>query len=277
MKSNSTSSVHLETSTPKQEQKTWPLSDRLAWALGLSVKASTKLVAVCIAQHAGSTTGLAWPSLATIAATTGLSRRQVVYSINSLEAGDHLAVTRLKVGKKNASNRYRLPRMGGAQVTPPPPISVSPPHNVMVTPPSAQVALPSAQGALPPSAQVAPEPVRTLEPVKEPKQRATVPNPVQVTKRKNRHYCETHKRSWPGQYGEVCFLCDRESLTPKAGGDRVRDVLRAKGVITPDDDLAYGESQAAFKSKLSRFQTMRVTDARTRKIDQERRARLSPA
>ena len=102
----------LENSTPKQERNTWPLSDRLTWALGLPVRPSTKLVAVCLAQHAASTTGLAWPSLATIAATTGLSRRQVVYAIHELEAGEHLAVTRLKIGKKNASNRYRLPRMG---------------------------------------------------------------------------------------------------------------------------------------------------------------------
>ena len=129
---NSTS-FKLEHSTRKQEQNTWPLSDRLTWALALSVRPSTKLVAVAIASHAGASTGLAWPSLATIAATTGLSRRQVVYAIHALEAGEHLAVTRLKVGKKNASNRYRLPRMGSAQVTPPP--------SAQVAPPSAQVAL----------------------------------------------------------------------------------------------------------------------------------------
>ena len=110
-------SIRQETSTRKQERNTWQLSDRLTWALGLSVKPSTKLVAVAIAHHAGKTSGLAWPSLATIAATTGLSRRQVVYAIHALEAGEHLAVSRLKVGKKNAANRYRLPRMGGAQVT----------------------------------------------------------------------------------------------------------------------------------------------------------------
>ena len=257
-------SIRQETSTRKQERNTWQLSDRLTWALGLSVKPSTKLVAVAIAHHAGKTSGLAWPSLATIAATTGLSRRQVVYAIHALEAGEHLAVSRLKVGKKNAANRYRLPRMGGAQVT---------------LPPSAEVSLPSAEVALPPSAQVAPEPVRTLEPVKEPKQqRATILTPVQDKRKKNkkRNYCEIHKRSWPGQYGEVCFLCDRESLKPKSATGSVRAVFRAKG-ITAEDDAAYDERQTAFRAKMSRFQTLRSSDGRTRKIDQERRARLSPA
>ena len=157
---NNSTSVQLETSTHLQERNTWPLSARLTWALGLTVRPSTKLVAVCIAQHAGASTGLAWPGLGLISKTTGLSRRQVVYSIHALEAGGHLDVTRLKIGKKNAANRYRLPQMGGAQVT---------------LPTSAVVALPSAEVALPTSAVVAPEPVRT-EPVNEPKQqRAIVP------------------------------------------------------------------------------------------------------
>ena len=255
---NNSTSAKLETSNPLQERNTWQLSDRLTWALALAVKPSTKLVAVCIAQHAGSTTGLAWPSLATIAATTGLSRRQVVYAIHALEAGGHLAVARLRIGKKNASNRYRLPRMGGAQVA---------------LPPSAVVALPSAVVALPPSAVVAPEPVRT-EPVNEPKQqRAIVPKKVQATKSQSqtRHYCETHKRSWPIGWGPVCFLCDRERLKTKSGGDSFRDLMRRKGLITPEDDREYDARQVTFRAKVF----PRTTDARTRKIDEERRARKS--
>ena len=269
MKSNFTSSVHLETSTPKQEQNTWPLSDRLAWALGLSVKPYTKLVAVCLARHAGSTTGLAWPGLGLISQTTGLSRSSVLRGVAELEQGGHLAVTRLKVGKKNAANRYRLPRMGSAVSAPPPSAEVA--HNVMVTPPSVCETPPSVCETPPPSVCVTPEPVRT-EPVKEPKQRATVPNQVQATKSKNRNYCETHKRSWPGHYGEICFLCDRESLELKSGAASVRAVFRSKGIITPADDAAYGERQAAFRAKMF---PQRATDARTRNIDQERRARKS--
>ena len=243
---NNSTSAKLETSNPLQERNPWQLTARLTWALGLPVKPSTKLVAVCIAQHAGSTTGLAWPSLATIAATTGLSRRQVVYAIHALEAGGHLAVARLRIGKKNASNRYRLPRMGGAQV-----------------------ALPSAVVALPPSAEVAPEPVRT-EPVNEPKQqRAIVPKTVQTTtKSKHRNYCLQHQRSWPVKFGEGCFLCDRERLKPKSPEGSVRAVLRARGIISAEDDAAYEERQVTFRAKM-----FPRSDARTRKIDQERRAR----
>ena len=112
-------------------------------AMGLTVKPSTKLVAVAIASHAGAFSGVAWPSLATLAQETGLSRRTVVYSVRALELAGHLTITRLKRGKVNASNRYRIPKLtgsakpggGGAEVAP--------------------------RGG----AEVAPEPVRTLEPV----------------------------------------------------------------------------------------------------------------
>ena len=252
---NNSTSVQLETSTHLQEQKTWQLSDRLAWALGLSVKPYTKLVAVCIAQHAGSTTGLAWPGMGLISQTTGLSRSSVLRGVAELEQGGHLAVTRLRIGKKNAANRYRLPRMGSA------------PPSVCETPPSVCE-------KPPPSVCETPKPV-TKEPVKEPKQRATSTNPVQATKSKSktRNYCETHRRSWPGRYGADCYLCDRARLKPKSGGDRFRDAMRAKGFVTPEDDRAYGERQEAFRAKMSRFQTLRSTDARTRKIDQTRRER----
>ena len=198
---NNNTSVQLENPTPKQEQNTWPLSDRLAWALGLPVRPSTKLVAVCIAQHAGSTTGMAWPSIATIAATTGLSRRQVVYAIHELEAGEHLAVTRLKIGKKNASNRYRLPRMGSAQVAPGG---------------SAQVAPPSAQVAPGGSAQVAPDPV-SKEPVKEPK--LLQPRARDFTKATKATEGEPGRNScacgntWPAKCGTNCYKCQKQKMT----------------------------------------------------------------
>ena len=68
---NNSTSVQLETSTHLQERNTWPLSARLTWALGLTVRPSTKLVAVCIAQHAGASTGLAWPGLGLISKQRG--------------------------------------------------------------------------------------------------------------------------------------------------------------------------------------------------------------
>ena len=92
----------------------WPLSDRLAWAMRLKVKPSTKLVAVAIASHAGASSGLSWPSLGTLSAETGLSRRQIVYSVRDLERGGHLTITRLRVGKVNRANRYRIPQLAGS-------------------------------------------------------------------------------------------------------------------------------------------------------------------
>ena len=66
-------------------------------------------------------------------------------------------------------------------------------------------------------------------------------------------------------------MCDRESLKPKSAEGSVRAVLRARGIISAEDDAAYEERQVTFRAKMSRVQTLRSTDARTRKIDQERR------
>lgn len=131
---------------PEQQgtlQVAWKLSDRIAWAMGLKVAPTTKLVAVAIAQRAGASSGLAWPGMGTLAADTGRSRSSVIRAVKELEQGGHLSVTRLRVGSKNVSNRYRLPAMNGSTVAPP---------SVRVTPP--------------PSVMVTPEPVRTFESVK---------------------------------------------------------------------------------------------------------------
>ena len=197
--------AQLENPTPLQERNTWPLTDRLTWALGLPVKPSVKLVAVAIVMHANKTTGLAWPGMGRISEITGLSRRQVIYAIKALEAGGHLHITRLKVGKVNASNRYRLPAMGGQPTT-----IYSGAQAAPTKPSSAQVALPSAQVALP-SAQVAPEPV--IEPVKEPKeqeQRAREPRQdieKAFTTKNGRATCTTCGNSWPASYAGGCHKC----------------------------------------------------------------------
>ena len=197
--------AQLENPNPLQERNTWPLTDRLTWALGLPVKPSVKLVAVAIVMHANKTTGLAWPGMGRISEITGLSRRQVIYAIKALEAGGHLHITRLKVGKVNASNRYRLPAMGGQPTT-----IYSGAQAAPTKPSSAQVALPSAQVALP-SAQVAPEPV--IEPVKEPKeqeQRAREPRQdieKAFTTKNGRATCTTCGNSWPASYAGGCHKC----------------------------------------------------------------------
>ena len=159
----------------------WQLSDRLAWAMGLKVKPSSKLVAVAISSHAGASSGLAWPSLTTLAAETGLSLRQTVYCVRDLERGGHLTITRLRVGKVNRANRYRLPKLAG----------------------SAKTGGGSAEVARGGSAQVAPEPVRSTEPVS--------------THTAPRVTCERHDRSWYERDGSACYECakDRARAKPK--------------------------------------------------------------
>ena len=116
----------------------WPLSDRWAWSYSLPVSGIARAVAGCIAYHANAKTGLSWPGMGTIAKETGFGRTAIVAAIKVLERGGHVSVTRLKIGKKNTSNRYRLPPMG----------NVSASH-------------PSAPDGLGPSAPDGPELVRT--------------------------------------------------------------------------------------------------------------------
>ena len=94
---------------------------------GYKVAPLTKLVAVAIAQRAGASSGLAWPGMGTLVADTGLSRSSVIRAVAQLEQGGHLSVTRLRVGSKNTSNRYRLPTMPGSTETPPSVCETPPP------------------------------------------------------------------------------------------------------------------------------------------------------
>ena len=150
----------------------WPLSDRWAWSYSLPVSGIARAVAGCIAYHANAKTGLSWPGMGTIAKETGFGRTAIVAAIKVLERGGHVSVTRLKIGKKNTSNRYRLPPMG----------NVSASH-------------PSAPDGLGPSAPDGPELVRT-----EQVHTHTAPR---VT-------CERHGRSWYQENGSDCFECSRD-------------------------------------------------------------------
>ena len=177
----------------------WKLSDRIAWAMALKVAPSTKLVAVAIAQRAGASSGLAWPGMGTLATDTGRSRSSVIRAVKELEQGGHLTVTRLRVdAKRHASNRYRLPAMKVATVTPP---------SVRVT--------------LPPSVRVTPEPVRTLEPVKKAAALLLVsdqegvdekPKAETTTAEVARHTCPTCGKSWPVRFGDQCHDCNTSVL-----------------------------------------------------------------
>ena len=117
----------------------WKLSARLAWALALQVSPPARFVAVAIVKHTGAETGLAWPSMATLARLTGYSKATVKRAVRELDKGSHFTVTRLKVGKVNVANRYRPQNVsvplgwgqsdpkGGVRVTPEP-VSTEPVH-----------------------------------------------------------------------------------------------------------------------------------------------------
>ena len=140
-------------------------------------------VAVAVANRAGSSNGLAWPGFGTLAKDARLSRPAVMRAVKELEQGGHLTVTRLKIGKKNASNRYRLPAVTGSSETPP---------SVCETPP--------------PSVCEIPEPVRTLEPVKKAAARSIrdTDSGKAETVKPDRHTCPCGN-SWPREYGTVCY------------------------------------------------------------------------
>ena len=252
-------SIRQENSTQKK-QYPFELSTRMAWSMELEgASRAAWSVAIALAHHASRETGRCWPGMGLLAKETRMSRDSVIRGIRELEQGFGLGVKRVRAGKIYKNNVYQLPKYSPQKPAEKP------------DDPSSRVRLTLVAGSDQGSSTVRQQPVS--EPVKEPKQqRATFPNQVQTTKSKNRHYCETHKRSWPGQYGAVCFLCDRENLKPKSGGDSFRDMMRRKGLITPEDDAAYDARQEAFRAKM-----FPRADARTRKIDQERRARLSPA
>ena len=104
--------------SPGPQPVGWQLSDRLDWALSLPVSPPTRFVAVAIIKHTNSVSGLAFPSVATLAKLTGYSKATVKTAIRVLDQGGHFHVTRLKVGKVNAANRYRANRGGWVRSCP---------------------------------------------------------------------------------------------------------------------------------------------------------------
>ena len=113
------------------------------WALSLQVSPPACFVAVAVVKHTGAETGLAWPSLSTLAGLTGYSKATVKRAVRELEKGAHFDITRLRIGRKNTSNRYRVPVKGWGQSDPrggvratPEPVMIEP---VKVHTPRAQV------------------------------------------------------------------------------------------------------------------------------------------
>ena len=100
---------------PVASPQVWQLSDRLDWALSLPVPPPARFVAVALIKHTNSVTGLTCPAVSTLVTLTGYSKATVKTAIRQLEQGGHYDITRLKVGKVNAANRYRANRGGVGQ------------------------------------------------------------------------------------------------------------------------------------------------------------------
>ena len=163
----------------------WLLSDRLAWAMALKgVSHNAWAVAVIIAHHAGASTGLAWPGFSLIATESRLSRSAVIRAVAELELGGHLTIQRFKRGRVNASNRYRLPQLGGGAQAAPPSVCETPPPSVCETP----------------------EPVST--------------EPVSTHTARARVSCELHDRTWYERDGTNCHECARSRSRARPEGHR---------------------------------------------------------
>ena len=178
----------------------WKATDRWAWSCGLPVSGIGRAVAGCIAYHANDRTGLSWPGIGTIVKETGFKRTSVIAAIHEIERGGHFRVTRLKVGKKNESNRYQLPPMGRAQQAPCEPDQQgggSAPHALGSAPDGLGGSAPDGLGG---SAPDGPESVSTESVSTE-----SVKNSSSA-----RVVCPICKHDWPAQYGTKCHRCTTE-------------------------------------------------------------------
>ena len=244
---NSTS-VHLETSTRKQERNTFKLSDRLDWAFSLKVSSEARFVALAILKHTGSTSGVAWPSRSTIQTLTGYSLSTVKRSIRELEAGGHFTVQRLKIGGRNASNRYRF---DGVSQTPPMG-SVRPPHGVSQTPE-------------PVNEPVSKEPVRTPIPPKG----GLMDSPALIKPRRQKRQERNYRLWWSETHSTPLPDNPANWPQPYAPGENYQfDVVEWFETLS-------GKKFNDAKPKPKPRKATRSTDRMTFRIDQERRARAA--
>ena len=151
----------------------------------------------------------------------GLSRPAVMRAVKELEQGGHLTVTRLKIGKKNASNRYRLPAMTGSSETPPS-VCETPPPSVCEIPEPGSTLEPVKKAAAaisesntgqaedssidPPSTQ--PAEVTSIGVTSKP----AVDRSIDLSTKPTRHTCSCGN-SWPVSCGPRCHRCVRKPST----------------------------------------------------------------
>lgn len=98
----------------------------MAWAVGLKLPTREKFVLLMLANYASSDQGECYPSLARLAADTGMVNNTVISAIQKLEALGVLTVERRKVDKASLPNLYRLNLAWGGSAPDAPPVHLAP-------------------------------------------------------------------------------------------------------------------------------------------------------
>ena len=167
----------------------------------------------------------AWPSVATLASMTGLTRRTVQRALRALEE-EQLVQTETVSGR---SSRYRLASTC-VTVTPLPASQLRPPC-VTVTPEGAKEVVKGRKAAaserrkyVQPGEIAKPAPLPVLSESQETE-----------TNKPDRHVCQTCGNDWPAKFGTKCFTC--QGSVKKPGrltveyGDRFRSVHPEAGAV----------------------------------------------
>ena len=150
----------------------------------------------------------------------------------------------------------------------------------------------------------APEPVRTLEPVREPQQQRGSINKTNTKQKTGRLTCEQCGNTWPARCGTNCLKCPKPQRTPKPPRTQepAQDEQGLPDDLTlPDSIFARGtrlncricqnswpasfgancrtcsSTAGSVKAVLWNRSRRRDSEVRSEAIDRERRARLSPA
>ena len=287
MDTNPTSVRQVE-ATLKQKYP-FELSERLGWAMELEgASRAAWSVAIALAHHASRETGRCWPGMGLIADETRMSRDSVIRGIRELEQGFGLVVKRVRVGKICKNNVYQLPKYSPLKPAEKP------------DDPSSRERLTLVAATDQGSSTVRQKPVK--EPVREPK---LLPRAREATKaakatkpKPGRNSCACGN-SWPEEYGEDCHKCPpKPQLTqepPKTQAPAQDELELPESIFARADRLhcrvcknswpaTYGAACRAcqtptgsVKAVLWRIGRRRDSEVRSKAIDRERRARLSPA
>ena len=227
----------METENSKKYRAVDPVS-RFRWALSFpGVSPAAGKVLAALAYHADQQKLTCWPAIATLARETQVSERGVQCAIRQLEAAGAILTER---SRGRTSNIYRL-------MIPPNPAEPAPtPQNLRGSTPQNLHPNP-AESAPPNPAESAPQQsylseqskeqskkkqqqrVREREPRREKQHAAAASNSSTNPEDQTRYTCPKCERTWPQQFGAVCFDCDtyrrRKVNRSQALSDQNRRVL----------------------------------------------------